>query len=351
MFSVLGIGDPEWDATVASIPGCDVHFLSGYAAAHATEDDLPLLAVWRDASGVIAKPFALRSIPGSGRSDIASLYGYGGPVSSGWTFESHRASRFDEEFTAWAASMGAVAEFCAFHPLLDGWRQPLAAAVGVPVGHDLPMRKPVVLMEVARHDEAILADMQPDKRHNIARAKRSGASAYQVIPTEKTIAVFWSLYCETLARHKAAARWRLPPTYFSGYFDKLPHNAALFFASASDQVEVASIALGYRATAYYHFSGRRGRSALTDLIVFEIARWARDRGCDRLHLGGGATSAPDDRLLAYKLGFGPSRIHTRTWFRVFDPAAYRELSDAAARRVGPTFAASTYEPSYRREAA
>ena len=80
--------------------------------------------------------------------------------------------------------------------------------------------------------------------------------------------------------------------------------------------------------------------------MLDYARtWARQRGNDVLHLGGGVGGRADS-LFQFKAGFSPRRHAFHTWRVIVDPDQYEAL---CARRPGSENAddATDFFPRYR----
>lgn len=76
--------------------------------------------------------------------------------------------------------------------------------------------------------------------------------------------------------------------------------------------------------------------------------WAKERGNQTLHLGGGL-GGREDALFDFKAGFSEGRYPFRTWRVVADEVAYRALGDDWASRHGAASdGAEGFFPAYRK---
>ena len=81
-------------------------------------------------------------------------------------------------------------------------------------------------------------------------------------------------------------------------------------------------------------------------LVLDFARnWAKDRGNDVLHLGGGVGSR-NDSLFEFKAGFSKTRHDFVTWHLVFMPDVYDDLEKKRDSILGPAEDVG-YFPAYR----
>lgn len=362
-FSILSAWDDaaKWANIIDMLPAHlrDVHFSPEFMAAQAMLGHDPRLAIYAYQDYIVVQPFIVRDVEIGGKAtgyrDIASAVGgYGGPLSN------HNCTLyawFIEAFQGWCRDNRIVSEFCALHPMLLGHQKMLLAS-----GPKLSERKQVVVIDLT--GPAAGADAYHKRRaqgvtaawRNTVRVMNYPYSTGAVAPA--TAAHFVELYRETMLRQQAAQRWWLPDEYLI----ELCKFGVVFaaYAVGEDKPESAAILVGRksgdRSTAYYHLAGnalRHPNVGANDLLVHEMAAWAKLAGFRWLHLGGGATAAEDDPVLFYKAGFSDLRRPAMSYFRVFDPSSYRALCAAKVEdevdKTGAEFSTS-FEPAYRREA-
>ena len=101
----------------------------------------------------------------------------------------------------------------------------------------------------------------------------------------------------------------------------------------------------------YHLSGTSQaslRSASSHLLLHFAREWAKRRGNEFYHLGGGV-GANKDSLFQFKAGYSKLRRRFSTWRLIIDYEAYREL--LALRQIeiaGDQPASSEFFPEYRK---
>lgn len=354
----------KWANLVDMLPANlrDVHFSPEFMAAQAMLGHAPRMAVYTYQDYVVVQPFILRDVEISGiwtgYRDIANAVGgFGGPASN------HNCTLyawFAESFTAWCRDNRIVTEFCALHPMMHPHQKMLLSR-----GPELRQRKEVVVIDLSG-SHAVADGYHKRRVQGIAAARKAGVRVFNhpfprhvdASVAGPTAGQFISLYRETMLRQGAAQRWYLPDEHllalcgfgivFAAYKDgeDEPESAALLIGRKS----------GDRSTAYYHLAGNALRNihvGANDLLIHDMVMWAKAAGFRWLHLGGGASSSPDDSVLFYKAGFSDLRRPAMSYFRVFDPSAYKMLCAAKAEEeidaTGAEFTTS-FEPMYRREA-
>ncbi len=79
----------------------------------------------------------------------------------------------------------------------------------------------------------------------------------------------------------------------------------MFYAVYEDKIISMSLILYVNNKVHYHLSGsifEYRNLAATNLLLYEVARWAIDKGYETFHLGGGLGAA-EDSLYKFKAGF------------------------------------------------
>jgi len=100
----------------------------------------------------------------------------------------------------------------------------------------------------------------------------------------------------------------------------------------------------------YHLSGTGDAFRAvqpTKLMMHFVRSWAKDRGNQVLHLGGGV-GGHSDSLLQFKVGFSPLRHKFATLRMVIDEGEYSHLVEARDPLLDPG-ARSGFFPLYRQE--
>jgi serine/alanine adding enzyme len=260
------------------------------------------------------------TVTGTETADVISPYGYGGPAGGD-------TAGFWPAYEAWAGERGVVTTFVRFHPLYGNHRdapihvEALTPTIGWRLGGDL------------------LAGMHSKHRNALRRVQATGLD----IVAEAGLGGFVPLYEETMRRAGAADFY-----FFSAaYWQALERLDALmrFDAVADGEVLAAALCLASPPWLHYHLGAttEAGRKlGATTLVLYEAAMWAKERGYERFHLGGGVGGRRDS-LHEFKRRFDPEGdCEVAIGKAVHDPAGYRALG-------GDPNDLSGFFPAYRRE--
>jgi len=341
----------------------DLHYLPEYGLVYERVYGFePFLAVLEEPDGFVLQAFVRRRLndlpflaQGAGIEpchDVATPYGYGGPLPSDPAASDlpARIERFDRALCAFLRAAQVASEFVCLHPLLGNhaW----VSAAGIVRPHE---EKTIVAVDLAPDEPALLSAVSRGTRSSINFARRAGVVVEQVTPGPSELAAFHRLYLATMQRRNAAPRWFFPESYFPACVELLgSRRSALFFARCEGEIAAAYLLLNDGNTAYYHF-GASSEAWLANrpnnLLMLETLLWAKRSGLARYHLGGGVTAAEDDSLLRFKSSFGARKALLYTYGRVHDDGMYArlcELKKAHELRVHGAVSQRDYFPLYRR---
>jgi len=177
-------------------------------------------------------------------------------------------------------------------------------------------------------EAAILAQMKPKGRYNVAVARRHGVSVMEDTSSQG-LRDFLEIYEETAARQEMQPK---PPDYFERLVSlSLPgHRGSLFFAEYEGRRIATALVIyfGKRATYFYGGSRNVDRQVMAAyLLHFEVMRTAKALGHEWYDLWGIAPANEPDHpwqnFSAFKAKFGGIEVHlVPTLDYVYDQGAY-----------------------------
>lgn len=342
MFSVLSASGEEADRWSSRIQALaqedrDIHFLPEYGKIYQkTYDYEPHLACYEDGDDFVIQPFVKRPLGGlpflKGQDgaeryfDIANAYGHGGPLCrcGGPDRAPQLLREYDRSFRVYCEESRVASEFTSLHPLLQHQR----------VLFDLNLvpatwQKEIVYIDLTASEKEMWGNLRKGHKSSIKKAVRSGVRVEKVEAAPESFDVLNRLYYETMERNGAAGRWYFPEGYFRNCYELLgEERVSLFVAFVGSLPAAACIIMHAFDTVYYHFSGSDERFfdyCVNNLMVYEIALWARQKGYFRFFLGGGVSSSMQDSLFIFKSGFSPKRAPLYTYGRVHHRETYERL--------------------------
>ena len=357
-----GSDGSEWQGLFdkLAIENKDIHYTADYAHIYElTYGQTANLAVYGDEDDFIIMPFMLRDITllpfmqvhhsESPVYDIANPYEYGGPLAQLINIHSLSAlyQGFSEAFHSYCLDHGIVCEFASLHPLLEN-HLPLQKGNWV----NLKRRKRIVYIDLTKEMDAIWKGFSKGCRCSVKQAQKQHVQIVRERVSGNSLAEFQRLYMETMQRNHATERWLFSDGYFSNCSACLgDQHVSLFEAKLNGMTVAQSLIIHAYQTVYYHLSGSSAsyfHLRPNNLLLYEIASWAKAQGYRWFHLGGGYQ--PDDSLYRFKSSFSKENAWLYTYSRVHNEARYVQLCAmklAWNAACGQKAEESDFFPAYR----
>ncbi len=308
----------SWDALLEELGVADVYLQREYVeVACLLEPGRPALLHLPARGGDVVFPCIVRDLPdASGRRDVTTPYGYGGPVVAG---EDPPAADFYELYERWCRENRVVTTFVRFHPLLGNHRHaPPAVRVErladtatwpLPAGVDL------------------FAGMHSMHRRGCRKAVASGVEV-RVDRAPASLDTFVALYEDTMRRQGAESFYFFPDAYWEALAARLRDRLVRLDALAGGELVASMLVLATPPWLHYHLGATSGHGrelGASKLLFLEAARYGQANGFAELHLGSGLGGS-EDSLWRFKQRFAPGASR-EFWIGklVHDSAAYRDL--------------------------
>lgn len=317
----------EWNPLVKSFPDWDIYYLYEYARSLEMHGDgTPVLLYWKGETMQICYAAMLQDIAAcegfhgslaKGRYfDMATPYGYGGPLVKGERSDGDMR-QFLKTLTQECRRRGIVSQFFRFDPLVKGQD----AFFGLLEAKSF---KNTVYMDL-KSEEAIFKNMDPKNRNMVRKAKKHNVQVFSDCGGH--LGEFIQIYNETMKRNKAGDYYYFKPEYFTYLQEEFQNHVAYFYAAYEGKIISAAMFLYNGQFMHYHLSGtlwEYRQLASVNLLLYEAALWGSRRGIRKLHLGGGMEK--DDSLYGFKKQFNRNGALPYTIGRaVFDPDAFHGL--------------------------
>lgn len=321
----------EWRRRIRDMPHDFYHLPEYHRLAERAGEGKAALFAYSEGGANILMPLLLRPIAtvdgleraGSGLFDATSVYGYPGPLTEDGMPPSSAIGGFQRSLTNALQDMKVVSVFSRTHPLISN----LECLRGL---GEIRHQGRTVSMDLAIADDEAFHGFRPNHRRNIKNLIREGYTS-SIESVDRSKDEFIEIYHQNMKRVNSSSE------YFFGrkYFDDLMKIDGISLMSCrKNGIMTAGAILSHTGViAQYHLGATCDdwlKQAPMKLVFNEARRWARERGCSLLHLGGGLGSS-EDALFHFKAGFS-NRFHTfSTWRWIVAPERYRTLQ--AERRI------------------
>lgn len=329
----------RWDASVRSAADPDVYYLPAYVRATAElECSEPFAVIAGTDPHKILAPLLVRNmsacIDGSEVEwkDACSPYGYGGLLSlssDSGKVEAKVLENFIAGLDSWCRERNLVCCVLRLHPLINQFEWVLPQQYGAGF---LRVRQrgttSAIDLKNWESENSRPRGMRKDRREDLNRARRNLRVTWksgEETDIESSLDLFFRIYGNALQQLQADEFYRFPRSYFSR-LAALGPQLGLAFVWLGDELVGANLFLAGVRFAHGHLAGTNDvgrKNGAATLLLVEGSRWARQRGCELLHLGGGV--APGDRLEDFKRSFGGPTFHYTFALYVADPLRFEQL--------------------------
>ena len=347
----LDVNHPLWLATLEQLPH-DVYHLPDYVALDARRTEtLPEAFLLQDDDKIFFAPYLLRSCTDIANSfgaevyDIISPYGYPGILMSD-------AAANDPEFPDFAfqqfghtlQTKGVCSAFLRLHPILG------ENFAKVFLSNPLIENGKTVSIDLTLDEAKIWAKTRKGHQSTINKCLRLGFSA-KTVSFSEYIDEFIFIYEETMNRVKAIDIYYFNRDYFEGLL-KLGEKVHLGVVELEGEIVCACLFFESCGIVQAHLGGTKSeflKQSPFNLLLHQMRLWAKERGNQYLHIGGGV-GGKQDNLYTFKSGFSKQRHEFFTLRSVVDLEKYNDLLQFRANAINKSveeLQQSQFFPAYR----
>jgi hypothetical protein len=351
---ILAQHNPLWRETLVKLRH-DVYHLPEYVELEGRRSSTtPEAVVITEGDNIFFVPYLLRScqdfLPGEQLEqqlfDIISPYGYPGILlNEVAAFHPDFANLALHQLTEVLNIKGICAAFFRLHPILGGrFQEIFTPSTFVENGE-------TVSVDLTLSESEIWAHTRKGHQSTINKCKKLGQTA-RMVPFVDYIDEFINIYNETMNRVFAKESYYFGYDYFSNLL-KLRDKLHLGIVELDDQVICASLFFECCGIVQAHLGGTRTeflKYSPFNLLIHYVRLWAKKRGNDVLHLGGGIGGSKEDLLYRFKSGFSRKRHKFLTARLIINSEQYYNLVEQRAQllAVSPEMLLnSDFFPAYR----
>jgi hypothetical protein len=319
---IITTASPEW-RTLLNQADHDFYHLPCYQELAAAAGDEPLAFLATAGDEQLLVPFHRRRIsaeitPGRELFDIASPYGYPGPV---WT----RTASEDfiaDALAGFAISLkdaGIVSAFLRLHTLLNP--PGLFTNVGTLVDHG-----PSVYIDLTLSEEELWAQTRRGHKRDLVVLEQRG---YTVSMDDwSRFDDFLICYYESMRRLGASQFYFFEREYFDRLRACLGDRIHLCLVHLDGAIACAGLVTEMGGLCQYHLSATADahfQDHPSKFMLHRLRFWLKGRGNRIYHIGGGV-GALRDTLHLFKAGFSPLAADFHTWRIIPDEELYSALT-------------------------
>ena len=350
---IIDLSSPLWLETLQKLRH-DFYHLPEYVYLESQRTNtIPQAILISEADKLLFLPYLLRECRdiytqevSSDIFDVISPYGYPGILFSDAAINSadFLKSGMNDLISAFNCQ-NICSAFFRLHPILNAnleniYSRDICQITGETIGVDLTLSP-----------EEIWKQTRSDHRKDINRHKRFGLEA-RMVNFKEYFHEFMDCYQQTMERVGANQLYFFGHKHFENIADKLGDYLHLGIVEFAGEVMCACIFTECCGIVQSYLSGTKNKflKQSPDKLLFDYVRfWAKERGNQVLHLGGGYGSNKDG-VYKFKAGFSQKRYTFLTLRLITDPDKYDYLikSKAKALNIHPQqIMGSDFFPAYR----
>ena len=261
--------------------------------------------------------------------DVVSPYGYPGILLNEAAANTPEFIEFamNELIHVWRAKQVCSA-FLRLHPIINqGFKEIYKL-------DDCQVNGETVSIDLRLDEAEIWHQTRPEHRNKINRCKRDNFTA-RMVPFQQYIDEFIVSYEETMERVGASKYYYFDQEYYLALSQALREKNNLCIVESNAQVICAGLFTECCGIVQYHLGGTRTKflkQAPTKLMFDHVRFWAKERGNEVFHLGGGVGGAKDS-LYHFKAGFSKQRHTFLTLRLITDQKKYLHLVSLRAKSL------------------
>ncbi len=250
--------------------------------------------------------------------DLETPYGYGGFLLQG-TFTKEACRAFVTKMSAYAEENRIVSQFVRFYPVYHNetyYERMQDSAIRY-------LRDTIYIDTTDK--ENIMANMDSKNRNMVRKAIKSGVTICH--DKGEHLDDFIRIYESTMDYDHATSYYYFKREYYEYLIEHMKEQLEIFYSVYEGKYIGAAIFFYNKEYMHYHLSGMYTEyrsTAATNLLLYEAAVWACERGIRLLHLGGGLGA--EDSLFGFKKQFNKKgRLPFYVGRTIFDKEVYKEL--------------------------
>lgn len=247
------------------------------------------------------------------------------------------------QFRTIAKNRGIVSVFMRSHPTIP---LPIEA---LRRGGTLVQHGQTICIDLTATLEELWHQTRAGHRSEINRARKKGF-VVEMQDDWRDFDEFFRAYTETMRRVEASEHYFFSREYFAELRKALGDVLHLAICKKDGQVACGALFAEVCGIVQYHLSGTTDEfhsQYPTKVMLDSVRTWAKERGNQVMHLGGGY-GGHEDSLFAFKAGFSHLRAPFYTWRLIADTETYHSLCQRWEARTGKTASPPDgFFPAYR----
>lgn len=332
----------KWEETESRAP--DIYFDKNYGKLYEKmEHGMLRIFVHKSEYGQVSSQFIMREIPasinGTQYYDLATPYGYGGPIILECNGNKEKLIKgFEKEFEDYCLEHNIVSEFIRFHPIMGN-------ALDFKEMYEVTWDRHTAGTNLELAENPVLAEFSKSCRKNIRQAFHKGIT-YRITKAPDNLHNFKEIYYSTMKRNEAEAFYYFDDSYFEQCIALYREHILLVEAVYGGKVIAAGFYFVWRDMIHIHLSGTLSEYLYLSpayILRYAVTVWGKEHGYRFIHHGGGTGRGDDNSLYRFKKQFGKNtELDFYIGKKIWNRKVYGQLCNMAgdSKNTG-------YFPAYR----
>lgn len=317
----------EWRGLLEKLPSSsqDVYFTPEYYSLYESlGDGAAQCFVYEEEDNIVLYPFLINSINSLGYNldkeyyDIQGAYGYNGIVTNCKT--DTFIEKFWNIFELFCIENQIVAEFTRLHPFISDpniYRRT----------HSVIFDRKTIFFNLQKSDDEVFEAFQYSTKRQIKRAtNRFGIKLEIEEQTQNNLNNLIKIYHGTMNRAEATDYLYFNDTYFKELVSL--NNSVQFIAMLEGKPIGVIFGIYSKDFFHGHLSGsirEYMHMSPSSFLYWEMFKYAKNKGCKVLHLGGGDSPEEDNPLLKFKTNFSKDSADFYIAKKIHNEEVYKEV--------------------------
>ena len=269
-------------------------------------------------------PFLLNSINTLGYEldkkyfDIQGAYGYNGVLSSCYAEEFKKD--FYTSFNKFCQNNNVIAEFTRFNPYIENHNFSNAHL-------QILLNRKTVVLNINNSIDKLWKNSLSSKNRNMIRKALKKHYSVTINNSKSGVRSFYKIYLETMKGIYVDSYYYFNEDMFFKMLD-IPEFHFLFAEDKGNNKVASMILMVYGKYAHYHLSGRdieKADNSVNNYMLYEAIKFAKNKGANIFHFGGGNALDENDSLFRFKKGFSNTYLDFYIGKKVFNQKIYDKV--------------------------
>ena len=287
------------------LPKIDIYFDKNYGKLYEkAENGTAEFFELKTKNGTIINQFIKRKIPQTiddkDYYDIATPYGYGGPMIVEAYDKNALLEEYEQSFHDYCRKNNIVSEFVRFHPIFKNYEDFKDI-------YNSEFNRFTLATNIKGYDDPVASEFSKHCKKTIRQILKSGVTFNMIEkPTKENLDIFVDIYYQNMRRKEAEDYYFFDHQYFNDIYKNFKNNIIIAESVFNNEVIAAGLYFKTDSLIHAHLSGTKTdflQMSPAYILKYGTAKWAKEHNIDYIHYGGGTDTSEQNNLYQFKSKF------------------------------------------------